>query len=190
MQSVWRTHYSHLHVKTVKTQHLWEPLRELAKGKFLLLTLHLCLSCSADFRWCPCTCSMQDATAGTWNIYLDGGGCSGLHNIYGSDKAKMKHGGKRKEFWAEQCRAKLELSAVKQQFLFPLGIQVHPASARFGDHYLISASTANIWKKFIFLAWLSLYKIYGINLSKLIIKREIALNWCVDPKFAFKSPML
>lgn len=30
---------------------------------------------------------------------------------------------------AEQCRAKLELSAVKQHFLFPAGIQVHPASS-------------------------------------------------------------
>lgn len=30
---------------------------------------------------------------------------------------------------AEQCRAKLELSAVKQYFLFPAGIQVRPASS-------------------------------------------------------------
>lgn len=37
---------------------------------------------------------------------------------------------RRKEgFGAEQCRAKLELSAVKQCFLFPAGIQVHPASS-------------------------------------------------------------
>lgn len=44
---------------------------------------------------------------------------------------------------AEQCRAKLELSAVKQHFLFPAGIQVHPASSNvLAQHYLISATTA------------------------------------------------
>lgn len=31
---------------------------------------------------------------------------------------------------AEHCQAKLELSAVKQHFLFPAGIQVHPASSQ------------------------------------------------------------
>lgn len=44
---------------------------------------------------------------------------------------------------AEQCQAKLELSAVKQHFLFPAGIQVHPASSNvLAQHYLISASSA------------------------------------------------
>lgn len=71
----------------------------------------------------------------------------------------MKHGGEKEGIRAEQCRAKLELSAVKQHFLFPAGIQVHPASSRvLAEHYLISASAAKKLGQYIILSWLPLHR--------------------------------
>lgn len=71
----------------------------------------------------------------------------------------MKHGGEKEGIRAEQCRAKLELSAVKQHFLFPAGIQVHPASSHVLAKYdLISAGQVKTLRQYIILSWLLLHR--------------------------------